>query len=98
MVSRFVSMALAFALAATVSFAAGDSDSAGAAAAAEKKYVTDPTNGQVYTAPEYGGTLPIGSSFEPPNSDAMIGGTGRDLRPAASSRSSASRTGESTGA
>ena len=76
MVSRFVSMALAFALAATVSFAAGDSDSAGAAAAADKKYVTDPTNGKVYTAPEYGGTLTIGSSFEPPNSDAMIGGTG----------------------
>ena len=71
MVSRFVSMALAFALAATVSFAAGESDSAGAAAAAEKKYVTDPTNGKVYTAPEYGGTLTYGSSSEPPNSDAM---------------------------
>ena len=59
MVSKFVSMALAFALVATVSFAAGESDSAGAAAAAEKKYVTDPTNGQVYTAPEYGGTLTL---------------------------------------
>ena len=74
--SRFVSMALAFALAATVSFAAGESDSAGAAAAADKKYVTDPTNGKVYTAPEYGGTLTYGASFEPPNSDAMIGGIG----------------------
>ena len=72
--SRFVSMALAFALAATVSFAAGESDSAGAAAAADKKYVTDPTNGKVYTAPEYGGTLTYGSSSEPPNSDAMVGG------------------------
>ena len=73
-----VSMALAFALAATVSFAAGESesDSAGAAAVAARKYVTDPTNGKVYTAPEYGGTLTIGSSYEPPNSDAMIGGTG----------------------
>ena len=29
----------------------------GPAAAAEKKYVTDPTNGKVHTAPEYGGTL-----------------------------------------
>ena len=76
MVSRFVSMALAFALAATVSFAAGESDSAGAAAAAEKKYVTDPTNGIVYTAPEYGGSLTYGASWEPPNSDAMIGGIG----------------------
>ena len=74
MVSRFVSMALAFALAATVSFAAGESDSAGAAAAADKKYVTDPTNGKVYTAPEYGGTLTYGSSQEPPNSDAIVGG------------------------
>ncbi len=76
MVSKFVSMALAFALVATVSFAAGESDSAGAAAAAEKKYVTDPTNGQVYTAPEYGGTLTYGAGWEPPNSDAMIGGIG----------------------
>ena len=62
MVSKFVSMALAFALAATVSFAAGESESAGAAAAADKKYVTDPTNGKVYTAPEYGGTLTYGAS------------------------------------
>ena len=76
MVSKFVSMALAFALVATVSFAAGESDSAGAAAAADKKYVTDPTNGQVYTAPEYGGTLTYGAGWEPPNSDAMIGGIG----------------------
>ena len=71
-----VSMALAFALVATVSFAggAGESDSAGAAAVADKKYVTDPTNGKVYTAPEYGGTLTYGSSSEPPNSDAIVGG------------------------
>ena len=74
MVSRFVSIALAFALAATVSFAAGESESAGAAAAADKKYVTDPTNGKVYTAPEYGGTLTYGAAWEPPNSDAMVGG------------------------
>ena len=69
-------MALAFALVATVSFAAGESDSAGAAAAADRKYVTDPTNGMVYTAPEYGGSLTYGASYEPPNSDAMIGGIG----------------------
>ena len=69
-----VAMALAFALVATVSFAAGVSDSDDSAAAAEKRYVTDPTNGIVYTAPEYGGTLTYGSSSEPPNSDAMVGG------------------------
>ena len=68
-----VSMALAFALVATASFAAGGSDSDDSAAAADKKYVTDPTNGKVYTAPEYGGTLTYGSSSEPPNSDAMVG-------------------------
>ena len=73
MVSKFVSMALAFALVATVSFAAGADDSAGAAAAADKKYVTDPTNGKVYTAPEYGGTLTHAGVLEPPNADAMIG-------------------------
>ena len=94
MVSRFVSMALAFALAATVSFAAGESESAGAAAAADKKYVTDPTNGIVYTAPEYGGTLTYGSS----SGASELRRDGRwyqrqDLPPAAWSRSSASSTG-----
>ena len=92
--SRFVSMALAFALAATVSFAAGESDSAGAAAAADKKYVTDPTNGKVYTAPEYGGTLTYGSSFGA--SELRCDGRwylAQDLPPAAWSRSSASPTG-----
>ena len=74
MVSKFVSMALAFALVATVSFAAGADDSAGAAAAADKKYVTDPTNGKVYTAPEYGGTLTFANRVEAPNTDQMIGG------------------------
>ena len=90
-----VSMALAFALVATVSFAggAGESDSDDSAAAADKKYVTDPTNGKVYTAPEYGGTLTYGSSSEPPNSDAMVGGISAGLPPAAWSRSSASSTG-----
>ena len=49
-------MALAFALVATVTFASGDSDD-GAAMAAEKEYVTDPSTGKQVVKPEYGGTL-----------------------------------------
>ena len=49
-------MALAFALVATVTFASGDSDD-GAAMAAEKEYVTDPSTGMQVVKPEYGGTL-----------------------------------------
>ena len=46
------------ALAATGVWAAGAEDEP--AAAADKKYVTDPTTGKVVVAPEYGGTLTIG--------------------------------------
>ena len=49
-------MALAFALVATVTFASGDSDD-GAAMAAEKEYVTDPSTGKQVVKPEYGGTI-----------------------------------------
>ena len=57
MVSRILSITLAFALVATASFAAGGSDSDDSAAAADKRYVTDPVTGKVFTAPEYGATL-----------------------------------------
>ena len=43
-------------LAATGLWAAGEEEGS-TAAAADKKYVTDPTSGRVFTAPEYGGTL-----------------------------------------
>ncbi|MDE0448962.1 MAG: ABC transporter substrate-binding protein [Spirochaetaceae bacterium] len=43
-------------LAATGLWAAGEEEGS-TAAAAEKKYVTDPTTGKVVVAPEYGGTL-----------------------------------------
>ncbi len=56
MALRFISLALAFALVATVTFASGDSDD-DSAAAAEKEYVTDPSTGKQVVAPEYGGTL-----------------------------------------
>ena len=39
------------------------------AAAAEKRYVTDPTTGKVVTAPEYGGTLTFATTLEPQNAD-----------------------------
>ena len=45
-------------LAATGLWAAGEEEGS-TAAAAEKKYVTDPTTGKVVVAPEYGGTLTI---------------------------------------
>ena len=38
------------------------------------KYVTDPTNGKVYTAPEYGGTLIFANRAMAPNTDQVIGG------------------------
>ena len=49
-------MALAFALVATATFASGDSDD-GAAMAAEKEYVTDPSTGKQVLKPAYGGTI-----------------------------------------
>ena len=36
---------------------AGGADEGPSAAAADKRYVTDPTTGKVVVAPEYGGTL-----------------------------------------
>ena len=41
------------------------------AAAADKKYVTDPTTGKVVTAPEYGGTLTSATVIEPPSGDTL---------------------------
>ena len=46
------------------------------AAAADKKYVTDPTTGKVVTAPEYGGTLTWASAYNPSTTDSWnYGGT-----------------------
>ncbi len=38
-------------------------------AAAQKKYVTDPTTGKVVSAPEYGGTITFALALEPDNAD-----------------------------
>ena len=48
-------LVLAVGLAATGLWAAGEEEQP--AAASDKKYVTDPVTGKVFTAPEYGGTL-----------------------------------------
>ena len=73
--SKSVAILIGLALTATGLWAGG-AEEGSTAAADDKKYVTDPTNGIVYTAPEYGGTLTYGALWEPPNSDAMIGGIG----------------------
>ena len=53
--TRTFAIALVLVLTATGLWAAGAEESP--TAAADKKYVTDPTTGKVVTAPEYGGTL-----------------------------------------
>ena len=53
--TRTFAVALVLAVAATGLWAVGAEEEP--AAAADKKYVTDPTTGKVVTAPEYGGTL-----------------------------------------
>ena len=69
-------MALAFALVATVTFASGDSDD-GAAMAAEKEYVTDPTTGKQVLKPEYGGTITAALlNFNVEHADAFFGPPG----------------------
>ena len=48
----------------------------GPAAAAEKKYVTDPSTGKVVTAPEYGGTFTFATGQELPHTDPTVHGWG----------------------
>ena len=69
-------MALAFALVATATFASGDSDD-GAAMAAEKEYVTDPTTGKQVLKPAYGGTITAALlNFNVEHGDAFFGPPG----------------------
>ena len=74
MVKQCVAILIGLALTATGLWAAGAEEEP--AAAADKKYVTDPTNGKVVTAPEYGGTLTFVYQYEPPNADMSIAGYG----------------------
>ena len=66
-VSRIGLLTLAFALVATVTFAAAEAEEA---AAAEKEMVLDPTTGEMITAPEYGGTLIYGRTGTGEHCDA----------------------------
>ena len=59
MVKKYAAILIGLALTATGLWAGGASDDGSTAAAADKKYVTDPTTGKVVVAPEYGGTLTV---------------------------------------
>ena len=55
MTPKLIVLSLALALVATVTFASAAEEEP--AAAMEKEMVTDPTTGEMVTAPQYGGTL-----------------------------------------
>ena len=69
--TRTFAVALVLVLTATGLWAGG-ADEEGSAAAADKKYVTDPSTGKVVVAPQYGGTISIVMSTIPPNIDPYI--------------------------
>ena len=73
MAKESVAILIGFALTATGLWAVG-ADEEGSAAAADKKYVTDPSTGKVVVAPQYGGTITIGRGDEPDGPDAVVSG------------------------
>ena len=73
-IMRTLAVALVLVLTATGLWAAGAEEEAPAAAAANKKYVTDPTTGEPVVAPEYGGTITVPWNEEGPNPDVMLSG------------------------
>ena len=80
MVFKFLSIALAFALAATVTFASCAGEDDDTALAAEQEMVRDPSTGEMVKAPQYGGKLVLGDIHggrEPPHPDTWWGGTFR---------------------
>ena len=72
-------VALVMVLTATGLWAAGGSDSDSSAAAADKKYVTDPTTGKVVVAPQYGGSIAQGWPGIGEHADTWWGGGAREL-------------------
>ena len=73
MTPKLIGLTLAFALAATVTFA-GPAGEGEEAAAAEKEMVMDPSTGEMISAPEYGGTFTYALKEEPGGIDAVISG------------------------
>jgi len=73
-ITRTFAVTLVLVATATGLWAAGAEEAP--AAAPDKKYVIDPSNGKVVTAPEYGGTLTFVYQYEPPNADMSIAGYG----------------------
>ena len=71
MTPRLMVLPLAFALVATVTFAAPAGEEA---AAAEKEMVLDPSTGEMISAPEYGGTFTYALKEEPGGIDAVLSG------------------------
>ena len=71
-ITRIFAIALVLVLTATGVWAAGAEEAP--AAAADKKYVTDPSTGKVVVAPEYGGTFTFANQLEPPHSDTALHG------------------------
>ena len=71
MTPKFIVLTLAFALAATVTFAAPAGEEA---AAVEKEMVLDPSTGEMISAPEYGGTFTYALKEEPGDIDAVLAG------------------------
>ena len=65
-ITRIFAVAVVLVLTATGLWAAGADEAP--AAAADKKYVTDPSTGKVVVAPEYGGTFNHAVRNEPPRS------------------------------
>ena len=72
MVKKSVAILIGLALTATGLWAGGTEEEP--AAAADKKYVTDPTTGKVVTAPEYGGTITVARKEEPVGPDVVVSG------------------------
>ena len=70
---KCLAVLIGLALTATGLWAAGEEEGS-TAAAADKKYVTDPTTGKVVVAPQYGGTITYALSTDLPGPDTVLTG------------------------
>ena len=70
---KCLAVLIGLALTATGLWAAGEEEGS-TAAAADKKYVTDPTTGKVVVAPQYGGTITYALAADIPGPDTVISG------------------------